>query len=319
MNTTQKSLMALACCLPLAAQQTYQAQHIHTLTAEQAEILSHLSLVYLDDGQGGQMKTIRVTDVNVQVVNGLGATNGYPADPLAIDTGLTQTNGLGNLILGYNELGNPSGDDRTGSHNLLVGLRVGASSFGGLAAGLGNRTSGPYATVTGGASNHSSGVAASISGGNSGLASGDAASITGGQVNTASALRSTVLGGSFNQAQSQEGVVVGGHNNLVGNPISGSFANQAVVVGGYDNQSRAQGSLIVGGRFNQTTANYSAILAGANNQCTGDSQGGGSYCAIAGGQGNTTGNVTAASVGGGQNRTANGNHDWVAGSLFQDN
>ena len=31
------------------------------LTPEQREILSHLSLVYLDDGQGGLRKTIRVT------------------------------------------------------------------------------------------------------------------------------------------------------------------------------------------------------------------------------------------------------------------
>jgi hypothetical protein len=318
MKTAQMTLVALTCFLPLAAQQIWQAQHIPTLTAEQQEILGHLSLVYLDDGQGGQTKTIRVTGVNIQVVNGLGATNGNPVDPQTTDSGLTQTNGLGNLILGYNELGHPSGDDRTGSHNLLVGTKVGASSFGGIAAGLGNRISGPFATVTGGASNHSSGLAASISGGNAGLASGQTASITGGQVNTASALRSTVLGGSFNKAQSQEGVIVGGHNNLVGNPIPGSFANKAVVVGGYDNQSRAQGSLIVGGRYNQTTANYSAILAGANNFCTGDSQGGGSYCSIVGGQSNTTSNITAGTVSGGQNRAATGHHDWVAGSLFQD-
>lgn len=300
-------------------QSTTSATRLFVLTPEQAEILTHLSIVYLDDGQGGQMKTIRVSGVNLQVVNGLGATNGYPIDPISFEPGLTQTNGLGNLIVGYNELGNPAGDDRTGSHNLLVGLRVGASSFGGMAVGLGNRVSAPYASVSGGSSNHSSGLAASISGGNAGLASGQTASITGGQVNVASALRSTVLGGSFNQAQSQEGVVVGGSGNLVGNPEPGSFANQAVVVGGYNNQSRAQGSLVVGGRYNQTTANYSAILAGASNFCTGDPGGGGSYCAIVGGQGNATSNVTAATVSGGQNRSATGDHDWVAGNLFEDN
>lgn len=288
------------------------------LTPEEKEILSHLSITYLDDGQGGLAKTIRITGVNVQVVNGLEATNGYPTDPVSTDPGLTQTNGVGNLIIGYNELGNPSGDDRTGSHNLLVGLRVGANSFGGIAAGLGNRVSGPYATATGGSSNLASGVAASISGGNAGLASGRNASIAGGQVNIASGLRSTVLGGSFNSAESQEGVVVGGSGNLVGDPMPGALANQSVVVGGYDNTARAQGSLVVGGRFNQTTANYSAILAGANNTCNGDPQGGGSYCAIVGGQGNSTSNVTAATVGGGQGRSALGPHDWAAGSLFED-
>ena len=59
------------------------------LTPEQAEILGHISIVYLDDGQGGQAKTIRLTGVNVQVVNGLDDT--------------TATNGLGNLIVGYHE------------------------------------------------------------------------------------------------------------------------------------------------------------------------------------------------------------------------
>ncbi len=319
MKTVPTVLTVLACSLPLSFQYVASAQHIPTLTAEQQEILSHMNIVYLDDGQGGQMKTIRVTGVNLQLVNGLGATNGYPTDPISNEPALTQTNGLGNLIVGYNEPGHPAGDDRTGSHNLLIGLRMGASSYGGMAVGLGNRVSAPYATVSGGASNHSTGLAASISGGNAGVASGQTASISGGQVNVASALRSTVLGGSFNHADSQEGVVVGGSGNLVGNPGPGSFANQAVVVGGYNNQSRAQGSLVVGGRYNQTTANYSAVLAGANNFCNGDAGGGGSYCVIVGGQANTTANVTAAVVSGGQNRSATGAHDWVAGSLFQDN
>jgi len=47
---------------------------LNALTPEQAEILSHMSIEYLDDGQGGMVKTIRLTGANFQVVNGLGAT-----------------------------------------------------------------------------------------------------------------------------------------------------------------------------------------------------------------------------------------------------
>src|SRR5205823_6585224 len=43
---------------------------------------------------------VRFTGVNVQIVNGLGATNGYPTNPFISDPALTQVNGAGNLILG---------------------------------------------------------------------------------------------------------------------------------------------------------------------------------------------------------------------------
>ena len=38
-----------------------QPQQALRITPEQSEILSHMSIVYLDDGQGGQAKTIRIT------------------------------------------------------------------------------------------------------------------------------------------------------------------------------------------------------------------------------------------------------------------
>ncbi len=52
---------------------------------EKRDILRHMSIVYLDDGQGGMAKTIRFTGVNVQVVNGLKSTNGFPFDPDSVD------------------------------------------------------------------------------------------------------------------------------------------------------------------------------------------------------------------------------------------
>ena len=96
------------------------------------EILPHLSVEFLDDGQGGTTKTIRFTGVNVQIVDGTDETEGV-------------TNGLGNLIVGYNELGNnPNGDDRTGSHNIVGGSGSSYSSFGGLVVSQNNTISGEY-------------------------------------------------------------------------------------------------------------------------------------------------------------------------------
>ena len=67
-------------CLTVSAQHQGYFRPIG-LTPEQSEILSHMEIVYLQDGQGGQAKTIRITGVNVQIVNGLGATNGNPKRP----------------------------------------------------------------------------------------------------------------------------------------------------------------------------------------------------------------------------------------------
>ena len=85
-----------------------------------------MSIVELPVGQDeqgndlGTATTVRFKDVNVQIVNGLGATNGFPDDPDSLDPVQTTTNGLGNLIVGYQEM-HPAGDDRTGSHNVVVG------------------------------------------------------------------------------------------------------------------------------------------------------------------------------------------------------
>ena len=63
---------ALACgglSLMLGMQQI-SAQKIALLIGEQREMRGHMSIEYLPDGLGGQVKTIRFTGVNVQVVNG---------------------------------------------------------------------------------------------------------------------------------------------------------------------------------------------------------------------------------------------------------
>ena len=87
---------------------------------------------------------ITFSGVNVHIVNGTGATDGT-------------VNGLGNLIVGYNELRGDIGDDRTGSHNVVVGTINSYSSAGGLVVGFSNTISGPYSSVSGGGANTASG------------------------------------------------------------------------------------------------------------------------------------------------------------------
>jgi hypothetical protein len=146
-------------------------------TPDQVNTLTSLTNLFLANNQFGrpyfsrQGNDVTIEGANLHIVNGLGATNGYPADPGFIDppateSTLTHVNGLGNLIVGYNELGSPTGtDDRSGSHNLVLGAFQNYSSFGALLAGAGNSVSGPFGSVSGGSSNTVSGAYASVSGG----------------------------------------------------------------------------------------------------------------------------------------------------------
>ena len=169
-----------------------------TLTSEQARILNYMSLVQVPDGQGGVVTTLRITGINVQVVNGQGTTN--------------TTNGLGNLIVGYNELGNFNGDDRTGSHNLVTGQANSFSSYGGLVAGQGNTVSGRWSSVSGGQDNTAYGYASSVSGGGYNTASEGDSSVSGGYNNTASGgFASSSSGGYENEASGPFSSVSGGY------------------------------------------------------------------------------------------------------------
>jgi len=154
-----------------------------------------------------------VRGCNLHVQSGGGATNAI-------------VNGLGNLIIGYNEvLGT---EVRTGSHNLVIGQGHTYASFGGLLAGwnnavtvpngsvsggTGNAVNGfPGASVSGGSGNSASGFAASVSGGLGNTANGELGSISGGVNNTASGNRASVSGGGGNRANGANASVSGGAN-----------------------------------------------------------------------------------------------------------
>ena len=107
---------------------------------------------------------------NLHVLSGSGTTAGT-------------VNGLGNVIIGYNEK-RGSGDDRSGSHMLVVGKQHNFSSYGGIVVGHHNETSAPFACVSGGTEGIASGRYASVSGGYLNAASGKYASVSGGYERT---------------------------------------------------------------------------------------------------------------------------------------
>jgi hypothetical protein len=296
------------------------------------EVLPHLSAVELADGKGGKAKTLRFTGVNLQIVNGLGATNGNPADPASFDP--TAVNGLGNLIIGYEERRFPSdeSDVRTGSHNLIVGASHGYSSFGGIVSGYSNTVSGTYSSVTGGTSNTASGEFSSVSGGAFNTASARGCSVSGGGRNTAgisdageegyssvvggfgnSALGSycTVSGGSSNEAEEYYTSVSGGFYN-----VAGEYA--ASVSGGSNNRASGDLSSVSGGIANTASGPGSSISGGGSS--TEDLQGGntasGRLSSVSGGSANAA-SGEASSISGGHFHNVLDPHNWQAGNLFE--
>ena len=193
------------------------------LTPEQLRILEHMSIVYLDDAQGGQVETIRISGVNLQIVNGLGATNGNPGDPYSFDA--TVANGAGNVIIGYNEPGVWEPQVRTGSHMLVCGTGSNYSSFGGIVCGWENTASGAMSSVVGGFRNVASGVLASTIGGDSNRSTGPLSTVTGGSFGVASGSNASVSGG-------KQGMANGDFSSVLGGQLCHAIGDYSAVLGG---------------------------------------------------------------------------------------
>lgn len=206
----------------VTAQATAIATLQSNLSAVQANTVLDLDevLELTIDPRTGQ-STARFTGVNVQVVNGEGTT--------------PTRNGVGNLIIGYNEDpgqrqfcslgeynanyttcvsngGTWAANQRSGSHNLILGNRHSYTGFGGLVAGSDNVVNGIYASVSGGSVNIASGDRAAVSGGFNNRASGVNAVVSGGDSNTASGQTASVSGGHVNTASATGASVSGGSN-----------------------------------------------------------------------------------------------------------
>ena len=142
----------------------------------------------------GSVDDVIFTGCNVHVRNGQGETD--------------SSNGVGNLIIGYNE--SVGANTRSGSHYVVIGPEHSYSSYGGLVAGYNNTVSGMYASVSGGSYNTASGTESSVSGGYNGEASGSHASVSGGVGNEASGSTASVNGGSSRTASGSHDWRAGG-------------------------------------------------------------------------------------------------------------
>lgn len=138
-----------------------------------------------------------ISGINVRIQSGEGATNAI-------------VNGTGNLIIGYDE-DFDSDDDKSGSHNLVIGPEHSYTSYGGLVAGSNNAILAPYASVSGGQRNMAEAAYSSVSGGACNTANGGhAASVSGGENNMASECWASVSGGRGNMALGLWSSVSGG-------------------------------------------------------------------------------------------------------------
>jgi hypothetical protein len=178
---------------------------------------------------------IFITGANLRIVNGLGATE--------------TTNGLGNLIVGYNEPRPEGGDRRTGAHNVIVGQQRDFTRFGGLVVGFKNMISGTYASVSAGAFNAARGDWSSVSGGASNEANDVYTSISGGTANIANGLAASITAGFHNITMADYASITGGGNNL-------ASGIEATVSGGEQNTASGNFSTVSGGRsITQETEN----------------------------------------------------------------
>ena len=132
---------------------------------------------------------------NVSIVDGSGATE--------------SSTGLGNLIVGYNENGS-NGNDHTGTHNVVVGIRNNYTSFGGLVPGEANTITDRFNSITGGTGNTTAAFWSTVSGGTANQALGDYSTVSGGGFNTARNSGAVVSGGEFNTSSGTYSTVGGG-------------------------------------------------------------------------------------------------------------
>ena len=235
---------------------------------------------------------VRLSGVNLQVVNGLGHTD--------------SKNGLGNIIIGYDEADTSStlrctiGTDskgsisdatacanaggtwsstgfKTGSHDLIVGAGNNYSSWGAVVVGYQNTSNNAFASVTGGMNNMASGPSSSISGGVANTASGALSSVSGGFANTANGDYSSVSGGNTNWAAGDYSSVSGGienetngqYSSVSGGSSNGAMGQYSSIGGGVGNQAYGNASSVSGGKGNRANGDTSSILGGSHQAATG--------------------------------------------------
>jgi hypothetical protein len=182
-------------------------------------------------------QSVVFSGVNVYVQSGSGSTYGT-------------VNGTGNLIVGYDE--DDGSDDKSGSHNLVVGDNHTYTSRGGLIAGYDNSLGGIGTSVLGGMLNQATGNYAVVGGGRENLSSGGQAVVHGGRSNEARGNRSAVLGGASNIARAANSTISGGANNE-------TTGTNSSVSGGNGNLASGGSATVAGGHNLEAHSNYSVV------------------------------------------------------------
>ena len=178
-------------------------QQIDALQQHVAELQAKLAALSINEN--GDMV---ISGINVYIQDGQGTTHCGP--PFSDH----DCNGKGNLIVGYNVNGD---DDKSGSHNVVIGDLHTYTSYSGLVLGRNNAIINVGTSVTSGFDNEASGLYASVSGGRGHVASGNFSSISGGRSNLASGDYASVNGGIYNHAQGENSTVGGGYNRFTEN------------------------------------------------------------------------------------------------------
>ena len=216
---------------------------------------------------------IYVTGANLHVRSGNDTTDGA-------------VNGLGNVIIGYDEArtfyscslgweyidqasceendGQWWMSNKTGSHNLVIGKDHNYSSLGGIVAGRLNTISNEYASVSAGEYNIASGRLSSVSGGTNNTARGFYSSVNGGAVNTARGFYSSVSGGADNTASGFYSSVSGGEYNTAGgyySAVSGGTNLTETAEYGYRSPCCGDSKTIVVSPVGTAEENGAALLA----------------------------------------------------------
>ena len=160
------------------------------LTPQQEAILNTMELTAMNDGIGNRVPVLRITGVNVQIVNGTGSTD--------------CVNSTGNLIIGYGET-SPAGGfifERTGSHNLVMGTNHSYfnGAYGSIVTGNWNTVAAPNSSILSSEFSQIDGPFSTVSGADNGivLAPGVFCNVLGGEANVAIAHHSTITGGLGN-------------------------------------------------------------------------------------------------------------------------
>jgi hypothetical protein len=214
--------MFLACSIHAQTVQSLRAQitqlkQLHTQVAQlqaQVSALQHSPIqslaqyVSIDYNVEAGVKAPNITfhGANIHIVNGAGSTN--------------SVNGLGNLIIGYDEAPTTlAGGERGGSHNFVMGggNKFTTWAFNSIVAGNGNLMNGHSSAILSGSGNQ-------ITGDQFGLTT-EGVILTGGGNNLYDATDSVIVDGGGNVIEYEYAVVLGGAGN-------GSDGNGSVTLGG---------------------------------------------------------------------------------------